>query len=103
MSNVSPQDGESSEQLVKTISLMMRTKLGLGREMCLVDAHRLTCTRVEVNSCPPILVTFEHLHDRDTVLAKTSALDKTSGIVVKTYKYIQGVPPKNVISVQGSV
>ena len=79
------QDGESSEQLVKTISSMMRTKLGIGREMCLVAALRLSCTRVEVNSCPPILVTFEHLHDRDTVLAKTAALDKTSGIVVRTF------------------
>ena len=80
-----PQDGESSDQLVKTISSMMRTKLGIGREMCLVAAHRLSCTRVEVNSCSPILVTFEHVHDRDTVLAKTSSLDKTSGIVVSNY------------------
>ena len=80
-----PQDGESSEQLVKTISSMMRTRLGIGREMCLVATNRLSCTRVEVNSCSPILVTFEHVHDRDTVLAKTSSLDKTSGIVVSNY------------------
>ena len=88
---ISPQEGESPDQLVKTISSMMRTKLGIGREMCLVAALRLSCTRVEVNSCPPILVTFEHVHDRDTVLAKTSSLDKTSGIVVSIYKYIRGV------------
>ena len=69
--------------MVKTISSMMRTKLGIGREMCLVAAHRLSCTRVEVNSCPPILVTFEHVHDRDTVLTKTNCLDKNSGIVVR--------------------
>ena len=71
------------EVLVKTISDIIRTKLGIGREMTLVTAHRLTCTRVEVNSCPPVLMSFEHVHDRDTVLTKTNCLDKNSGIVVR--------------------
>ena len=62
--------------------------------MCLVAAHRLSCTRVEVNSCPPILVTFEHVHDRDTVLAKTASLDKTSGIVVSIYLQTHTGSPK---------
>ena len=51
------------EVLVKTISDIIRTKLGIGREMTLVTAHRLTCTRVEVNSCPPVLLSFEHVQD----------------------------------------
>ena len=82
-------EGESLESLVKTISDIIRTKLGMGREMSLVSAHRLTCTRVEVNSCPPVLMSFEHVHDRDSVLAKINCLDKNSGIVVSSYSKVQ--------------
>ena len=37
---------------------------------------------MELNGCPPVLMNFEHQHDRDAVLAKSSSLDKQSGIVV---------------------
>ena len=78
------QDGENLEHLVKTISDIFRTKLGIGREISLVESYRLTSTRVEVNGCPPVLLSFEHQHDRDAVLAKASCLDKQAGIAVST-------------------
>lgn len=76
------QDEESLDNLVKIISDIFRTKLGVGREISLVEAYRLSPTRVEFNGFPPVLMSFEHQHDRDTILAKATCLDKQSGIVV---------------------
>ena len=70
------------EDLIKEISDIFRTKLGLGREISLVQAKRLTSTRVEVNGFPPVLMSFEHQHDRDAVMAKMCSLDKQAGVVV---------------------
>ena len=75
-------EGETLEYLVKSISDIFRTRLGIGREISLVESQRLISTRVEVNGCPPILLCFEHQHDRDTVLSKAACLDKPSGIIV---------------------
>ena len=72
------------DHLIKEISDIFRTKLGIGREISLVEAKRLTKTRVEVNGCPPVLVGFEHQHDRDAVMTKLGSLDKLSGVVVCT-------------------
>ena len=49
-------DGENVDCLVKAISDVFRTKLGIGREISLVESQRLTSTRVEVNGCPPVLL-----------------------------------------------
>ena len=70
------------EDLIKEISDIFRTKLGLGREISLVQAKRLANTRVEVNGFPPVLMSFEHQHDRDAVMAKMCTLDKQAGVVV---------------------
>ena len=75
-------DDETMEDLIKEISNIFRTKLGLGREISLVQAKRLTMTRVEVNGFPPVLMSFEHQHDRDAVMSKMGSLDKQSGGVV---------------------
>ena len=72
------------EDLIKEISDIFRTKLGIGREICLVQAKRMTITRVEVSGFPPVLMSFEHQHDRDAVMAKMGSLDKQSGVVVST-------------------
>ena len=71
------------EDLIKEISNIFRTKLGLGREISLIQAKRLTMTRVEVNGFPPVLMSFEHQHDRDAVMSKMGSLDKQSGVVVR--------------------
>ena len=75
-------DDETMEDLIKEISNIFRTKLGLGREISLVQAKRLTMTRVEVNGFPPVLMSFEHQHDRDAVMSKMGSLDKQFGVVV---------------------
>jgi len=79
---LSYKDDETMEDLIKEISNIFRTKLGLGREISLVQAKRLTMTRVEVNGFPPVLMSFEHQHDRDAVMSKMGSLDKQSGVMI---------------------
>lgn len=45
---------------MKVVSDLVRTKLGIGREITLVDVARLATTRTEVGGVGPVLVTFEH-------------------------------------------
>ena len=74
-------DNENVDVLIKLVSDLVRTRLGVGREMSLVDITRLGCTRVEVGGWPPVLLSFDQPYDRDVVLNKAQCLDRT-GLMV---------------------
>ena len=84
------QQAECLESLVKLMSDLIRTRLGIGREMVLVSINRLKPTkwveakveqqifveRCEVGGWPPLVLCFEHSYDRDAVLGKAHLLDR---------------------------
>ena len=59
----------------------MRTRLGVGRELTLLEVTRLGVTRVELGGWPPVLLCFSHTYDRDAVLSRASCLER-SGIMM---------------------
>ena len=75
------QEEESLDSLVKLVSDLVRTRLGVGRELSLLEVTRLGVTRVELGGWPPVLLSFEHSYDRDAVMSRASCLDR-SGIMI---------------------
>ena len=75
------QEDENLETLIKMMSDIVRTRLGIGREITLVDIYRLSCTRTEVGGWPPIVICFEHAYDREAVLNRAHCMERT-GILV---------------------
>lgn len=78
---VTLQEDENLDNLIKMMSDIMRTRLGIGREVALVDIYRLSCTRTEVAGLPPVVVCFEHVYDREAVLNRAHCMERT-GILV---------------------
>ena len=75
------QEDENLEILIKMMSDIVRTRLGIGREVTLVDIYRLTCTRTEVGGLPPVVICFQHAYDREAVLNRAHCMERT-GILV---------------------
>ena len=75
------QEEESLDSLVKLVSDLVRTRLGVGRELSLLEVTRLGQTRVELGGWPPVLLSFEHSYDRDAVISRAGCLDR-SGIMI---------------------
>lgn len=63
------------------MSDLVRTRLGVGRELTLLEVTRLGVTRVELGGWPPVLLCFSHTYDRDAVLSRASCLER-SGIMM---------------------
>ena len=81
LSPLPTQEDESLDSLVKLVSDLVRTRLGVGRELSLLEVTRLGVTRVELGGHPPLLLSFEHSYDRDAVVSRASCLER-SGIMI---------------------
>ena len=77
------QEDETLEILIKMMSDIVRTRLGIGREVTLVDIYRLSSTKTEVGGLPPVVVCFEHVYDREAVLNRAHCLERTGILVSK--------------------
>ena len=90
------QDGEMMESLANIIADIVRTRLGIRREIMLVNIFRLTPTkyvgykgsisntllRSEVGGWPPLVITFQHYYDKEAILNRADMLER-SGILVR--------------------
>ena len=65
------------------MSDIVRTKLGIGREMTIDNLYRLESTIADVGGWPPVVVCFEHAYDREAVLSKALCMER-NGILVRT-------------------
>ena len=64
------------------MSDIVRTKLGIGREMTIDNLYRVESTIADVGGWPPVVVCFEHAYDREAVLSKAQSMERT-GILVR--------------------
>ena len=90
------------ESLANIIADIVRTRLGIRREIMLVNIFRLTPTkyeiayfsnliiqfinfRSEVGGWPPLVISFQHYYDKEAILNRADMLER-SGILVKILK-----------------
>ena len=67
---------------MKVISDLVRTKLGIGREIAVDDVYRLESSQADVGGWPPVVICFEQAYDREAVISKAYCLEK-NGILVR--------------------
>ena len=89
------QEEETTDHLVKVISDLVRTKLGIGREIAVDEMYRLERTLVDVGGWPPVVICFEQSYDREAVLSKAHCLEK-NGILVRVVRVVRVVPQQNI-------
>ena len=92
------QEEETTDHLVKVISDLVRTKLGIGREMAVDEMYRLESTLVDVGGWPPVVICFEQSYDREAVLSKAYCLEK-NGILVRMVRVVRVVRVLRVVLV----
>lgn len=75
------QEGECMESLANIMADIVRTRLGVRREVMLVNIFRLTPTKSEVGGWPPLVVAFQHYYDKEAILNRADMLERT-GILI---------------------
>ena len=89
------------ESLANIMADMVRTRLGIRREIMLVNIFRLTPTkysltyltytpehdylRSEVGGWPPLVVSFQHYYDKEAILNRADMLERTGILVMIPY------------------
>ena len=63
------------------MSNIVRTKLGIGREITVDNIYRLERTTADVGGWPPVVVCFEHAYDREAVLSKAHCMERNAILV----------------------
>ena len=76
--------GETLDNLASKLAEIIRTYMGVRRQIVIVGAKRLPVTKGEASIKPPILVTFQNYHDREIIIRRADML-QTTGMQVRWY------------------